>query len=286
MTRSLALHPGATLRLLRLDSGLGLRDLARRIDVSGAYLSRIENGRDAAPTVERLEAMARELAVPATLLLDIAPRVSPLVVEYVETVPEAATLFLEIAHRRLDAAQIDRLREALRDIAPPPHPDTATPRHLCDLLTPAHVVPDLSCTTLEDALDIAAERLAGQDTPPAAELAAALRAREREVSSAIGGGVALPIVTWHDAPPRAVLITMDTPLQVDTPDGRALRTLVVLAGAPNDAARRATIVHVARLAARGLADTLAHADSVGQALAALRTLEQGALMDRSPETRP
>ena len=93
------MHLGATLRLLRLESGLGLRDLARRLSVSGAYLSRVERGVDATPTSARLEAMARELGIPAPLLHGLAHRVSPLVGDYVEQVPEAGALFLEIAHR-------------------------------------------------------------------------------------------------------------------------------------------------------------------------------------------
>jgi transcriptional regulator with XRE-family HTH domain len=40
---------GATLRLLRLGSGLSLRDLARRLGVSSTYLSRVENGLDPVP---------------------------------------------------------------------------------------------------------------------------------------------------------------------------------------------------------------------------------------------
>ena len=59
---------GGTLRRLRLESGISLRDLARRLGVSSAYLSRVEHGLDAVPTPERLEAMAEELGVPAAML--------------------------------------------------------------------------------------------------------------------------------------------------------------------------------------------------------------------------
>src|SRR3712207_1940181 len=90
-----AMHLGATLRLLRVDAGLSLRDLARRIGVSSAYLSRVENGLDAVPTPERLAAIARELDVPSTLLMDVAHRVSPFVASYLEQVPGAGRLFLE-----------------------------------------------------------------------------------------------------------------------------------------------------------------------------------------------
>src|SRR5687768_16245235 len=102
----MTMHFGATLRLLRIQSGLSLRDLAGRLGVSSTYISRVENGIDAIPTPERLEAIARELGIPKTLLLDLAHRVSPLVSEYVERVPEAGTLFLEIAHRKLDSKQL------------------------------------------------------------------------------------------------------------------------------------------------------------------------------------
>jgi len=102
-------HFGATLRLLRLESGLGLRDLARRLNVSGAYLSRVENGLDSIPTSARAEAIAGALQIPAPLLLELAHRVSPLVVDYVDAVPEAGSLLLEIEHREPGAARALRL---------------------------------------------------------------------------------------------------------------------------------------------------------------------------------
>ena len=100
------MHFGATLRVMRLESGLGLRELASRVGVSSAYLSRVENGLDPAPTPARLEVLARELRVPPTLLMSLAQRVSPLVMDYVETTPEAGTLFLDIAHRELDGVEV------------------------------------------------------------------------------------------------------------------------------------------------------------------------------------
>lgn len=269
------MHFGATLRLLRLESGLSLRDLARRLGVSGAYLSRVEKGLDAAPTPARLEAMARELGVPATLLMDLTHRVSPLVVDYVEQVPEAGTLFLEIAHRRLDAAQIAELRAVLDERFPQAGvvAGAALPT-LSELLAPDRIVLHLTCSDMADILDVAAGRLTGGSTGNATPtIAAALRKREAEVSSAIGGGVAIPCASIAGAAPAAALVTLASPLHYDTPDGEPLRIVIVMIGPPGAGDRLLRLAHIARLAARGLADRLAPMDSPSQALSRLAILE-------------
>jgi PTS system nitrogen regulatory IIA component len=185
------MHLGATLRLLRVDAGLSLRDLARRIGVSNAYLSRVENGLDAVPTPERLAAIARELDVPPTLLMDGAHRVSPFVAHYLEQVPGAGMLFLEIARRGLSGQQLARVREFLDAEFPAraARPEAPVPA-LAPLLAPERLVLRLTCTTLEDALDVAAGRLAvacpGVSAP---RLAAEMKRREAEASSMVGNGV-------------------------------------------------------------------------------------------------
>jgi transcriptional regulator with XRE-family HTH domain len=54
---------GARIKKARLRSGLTQTDLARRIDVADAQISRWENGR-AMPAMETLEAIADALGVP------------------------------------------------------------------------------------------------------------------------------------------------------------------------------------------------------------------------------
>jgi PTS system nitrogen regulatory IIA component len=267
-------HFGATLRLLRVESGLSLRDLARRLGVSGAYLSRVENGLDATPTPARLEAMARELDIPATLLMDLAHRMSPLVVDYVQQVPEAGTLFLEIAHRRLDATQIAELAAVLEERFP--RAKTASrvvlPR-LSDIISPDRIILHLACSDIEDVLDVAAGRLADPSVENATlTIALELKKRESEASSAIGGGVAVPRAYVAGAAPAAALITLATPLPYDTPDGEPLRLVIVLLGA-GGSDRLIRLVQIARLAARGLAERLAPMDSAAQILSRLELLE-------------
>lgn len=265
---------GAVLRLLRLQSGLGLRDLARRIGVSSAYLSRVENGVDAAPTAARLEHWARELGVPATLLLDLAHRVSPLVSEYIERVPEAGRLFLEIAHRRLDADQLAELRMILdrRFPAGPPAEVTSIPS-LCEVLGPERIVVGARCGSIEAALELAAGRLA-ESPGGAARLADALRCHERELRSGVGHGVAVPWAALPVTTAAAALVTLANPLAYPTPDGMPLRLLVVLVGPPGAREHRIRLAHVARLATQGLADALCPLDAPSEILARLERWER------------
>lgn len=268
-------HFGATLRLLRLDSGLSLRDLARRLGVSSTYLSRVENGLDSAPTPERLEAMARELGMPATALLELAHRVSPLVVDYVERVPDAGSLFLEIAHRGLDEGQLAELRAIVEERFPRARAQ-ARARYpgLSDLLTADRVVLQLQCSEMEDALDVAVGRFAS--APLACDpsvIAEALRKREGEVSSAIGGGVAVPCAYVPGAPPAAALVTLARPMRYDTPDQKPLRLVIVLLGSTQAGDRLLSLANIARMSARGLVEKLAPMRSPREVLSRLALLE-------------
>jgi PTS system nitrogen regulatory IIA component len=267
------MHFGATLRLLRLESGLSLRDLARRLSVSSTYLSRVEKGQDSVPTAARLEAIARELSIPATLLMSLAHRVSPLVVDYVQEVPEAGTLFLEIAHRRLSARQLLEVRDFINERFPVAGRLRPRVRGVSELLAPDRIILGLTCSTIDDVIDVAAGRLAALSDQTAAEISAPLRAREREVSSAIGSGVALTCAYLaHDAP-AAVLVTLARPLMVDAPDALPLRMMVVLAGPRDLPDRRLHLAHLAHLTARGLSERLGDVTSAEEVLARLAVME-------------
>jgi PTS system nitrogen regulatory IIA component len=271
------MHLGATLRLLRVDAGLSLRDLARRIGVSSAYLSRVENGLDAVPTPERLSAIARELGVPPTLLMDVAHRVNPFVAHYLEQEPGAGTLFLDIARRQLTSAQLARVRELLDAEFPvrAARRDEPVPA-LAPLLVPERMVLRLTCTAVEDALDVAAGRLAaacpGVSAP---RLVAELTRREAEASNRVGNGVAMPHAYVEHAEPLAALVTLARPLRTETPDDVPLRLLVVLVGGERGRDALVRLAHVARLASHGLAERLAdveHPQQVFERLAELETL--------------
>lgn len=269
------MHLGATIRLLRVDAGLSLRDLARRIGVSSAYLSRVENGLDAAPTPERLSAIARELDVPPSLLMDVAHRVSPFVAHYLEQVPGAGMLFLEMARRRLTGPQLARVREFLDAEFPMRAVANEAPvPALAPLLAPERMVLRLTCAALEDALDVAAGRLVGAcPGMTAPRLVAELKRREAEAPSLVGNGVAVPHAIVEHAAPVAAVVTLGKPLKAETPDGLPLRLLVVLIGGERGRAHLVRLAHVARLASHGLAERLADEEQPQQLLARLTELE-------------
>ncbi|MDC0712944.1 PTS sugar transporter subunit IIA [Stigmatella sp. ncwal1] len=269
------MHVGATLRLLRVEAGLSLRDLAKRIGVSSAYLSRVEHGLDAVPTPARLSAIARELDIPPTLLMDVAHRVSPFMASYLEQEPEAGQLFLEIAQRQLNRQQLSRLRQLLNTEFPSRASSRDEPfTSLASLLSPERLVLQLSCARLDDALDVAAGRLAS--TSPllgAGPLAANMRQREEEVSSAVGNGVAVPRVFHRGGPALAALVTLARPLKAETPDGLPLRLVVALMSPEQGRPSLMQLAHVARLASQGLADRLADAQHPHEVLQRLQSME-------------
>ena len=262
------MHFGATLRLLRVDAGVSLRTLAESVGVSSAYLSRVENGHDAPPTPDRLVAIARRLGLPPALLVGLADRVSPFVSDYLARVPAAGALFLEIARRELTTAQLARVQAFIEDEFPVREHAAPEPR-LGPLIARGGVVSGMSCSQLEDALDIAAARLARATESSVPALSRALRERERDASTAIGSGVAVPHAIIQGVKPAAVLVTLQRPLAVPTPDGLPLRVCIGLVHPPEHAQLLALLAHVASLAREGFAEHLCSASDPRRALALL-----------------
>jgi PTS system nitrogen regulatory IIA component len=265
------MHFGATLRLLRIDAGVSLGALARRIGVSTAYLSRVENGHDQAPTTDRLIEIAGVLDLPQTLLIELAQRVTPFVTSYLADVPAAGHLFLEIARRKLGPAQLARLHAVMDAELPAGPAGRAAPR-IAGLLRPERVILRLSCEDLRDAIELAAVRLAAAIPGcHAGDLAREILRREREAPTAIGRGVALPHARAAASEPIAALVTLAGSLPVPTPDAVPLQLLLVLVGeTPLELLARA-----ARLATADTVAALVQADSPEAALARLRHFEAG-----------
>lgn len=267
------MHVGATIRLLRLGAGIGLRDLAERIGVSSAYLSRVENGRDAPPTADRLEAIARELALPPALLLEVAGRVSPFLSSYMREVPAASALFVDIARRNLDAEAIARVREVLERELPAPREPSAVRRAppLPSLLAPGRVVLGLSAARVSDVLDVLAARLGEGSSVGTKQLAESMRERERESSTLIGGGVMVP-QAFAPGPPLAALVVLRRPLAVEAPDGEKLRVAIAVRASERGHGHLAQLAEVARLSAHGGVELLCRARTADEALAVLTGL--------------
>lgn len=264
---------GATLRLLRIDAGLSLRGLAQRIGVSSTYLSRVENGIDPVPTPDRLVEIARSLRLPPTLLIELTHRTGSFVSRYLEDVPAAGALFLEIARLRLSPMQIARLRalvEAEFGGAPGREPGELT---LSSLLAPERIVLSLSCSDLDDVIDVAAPRLLPAGGLGARELAERIRERERTAPTLLGGGVAVPHALLPGGPTRAALITLAEPLALATPDGEPLRLVLCCLLPQEGTAHLHALAAIARLALRGSLSELPELRDRTALLKHLRQLE-------------
>jgi PTS system nitrogen regulatory IIA component len=68
---------GHTLRMLRTTAGISLRTLARKIDVSPAYLSQVELGKLNPPTHDRIKKIAETIGIPLSLLIEMSHRPNP-----------------------------------------------------------------------------------------------------------------------------------------------------------------------------------------------------------------
>src|SRR5207247_3335131 len=102
--------------------------------------------------------------------------------------------FAEVARRNLNGTQLVRIKAFMDAEFPADAPQgQAAPARLSSLLTPERVILRLSCNDLEDAIDVAATRLAMEDPDlGASQIARALMRREQSASTALGGAVAVP----------------------------------------------------------------------------------------------
>jgi PTS system nitrogen regulatory IIA component len=264
------MHFGATLRLLRVDAGLTLRALARRIGVSSAYLSRVENGHDPAPTPDRLIAIADALGLPRAVMVELAQQAGPAVAGYLDRVPEASTFFLDIARRDFRGPQIARIKAFIDAEFPEPHAGVQ-PALLSDLLTESRIVLHVSCPELEDLIAIAAARM-GDDLDPRHVLERVM-ARERESPTTFGGGFVAPHAAIDGARDAAVLLTLSRPLAVATPDEQPLRIAFVVIGGSDRACHLQILARVARLASYNLVDDLCAADTPARARSIIAQVE-------------
>ena len=104
---------GQTLRTLRMDKDVTLRDMARRLDVTPTYLSQVEQDKFNPPTEERIKQMGEVLGLPQEQvdeLVAMAGRVSTDLREAVTEHPREMATFLRTA-RGLTAEDICDLTE-------------------------------------------------------------------------------------------------------------------------------------------------------------------------------
>jgi transcriptional regulator with XRE-family HTH domain len=94
---------GGQLRGRRKAEGVGLRELARRVNVSPAYLSKIETGQFRPPAEGKLIAIAKQLNLDSDALLAQAGRVATDVLDIIKTRPVEMTKLIRAAGQLMES---------------------------------------------------------------------------------------------------------------------------------------------------------------------------------------
>ncbi len=102
---------GTHLKALRDARGLGLRKTAKAVDISPAYLSRLENDQVAPPSEKVLLSLAKELGENPDVLLAIAGRVSQRLQDIIVRRPQLFAQVIEFLADQPDHAVLRVVRE-------------------------------------------------------------------------------------------------------------------------------------------------------------------------------
>jgi PTS system nitrogen regulatory IIA component len=199
---------GPTIRLLRQAKGISLREMARRLGVSPAFLSQIEAGRQHKIPKARIVQVADMLGVSEAYLLGTARQIHPDVVEFLRETPEAAEFMITAMKSGLEAEDFADLREALKDKAGKGFVRRATlpatsrkkkkskkdeAEDLSSFLDPSLCVTGLIVQNQNRLFQRIAKLVTKRNKGLATEeLLDKLEKRERQAPTVVGGGVAIP----------------------------------------------------------------------------------------------
>jgi transcriptional regulator with XRE-family HTH domain len=103
---------GKALRRLRMESRVGLRELARLVDKSPGYISDVEQDKVAPPSEEVIVGIANALRADKNELLSAASKLDPELSRYVASEPQAADFLRRAKEKGFvseDWKKLDRL---------------------------------------------------------------------------------------------------------------------------------------------------------------------------------
>ncbi len=233
---------GHTLRMLRTTAGISLRSLAKKIDVSPAYLSQIELGKQPPPTHSRIAKIADIIGIPVALLMEMSHRPNPEVIVLLRGNQELNKLIKIIHESGLRQKDITRIMTLIQKLGA--NGFRRLIRHGADHLSDfseseKRILPSATSSPLYDAHDFSGwanprlvfkslkfskktdllwhmlEKVEGMF--PSFDLGRAhreLMSHEAEDSSGIGRGVALPHL-YIDGLDRTVIAIARIPEGID-----------------------------------------------------------------------
>ena len=242
---------GYVLKTLRIEAGIGLRELARTIDISPSYLSMIEKGKQPPPAVARIAQIEDTLNVPTGYLLSITEGFNPDVTSFIQDVPEAVD-FLNVAMKRsmtsadfmeltglVNAYGWKGLKEALKKAAPQAFETTIDSQgqksrgpYLWPFLRETLIFDVGGIREKASFLEEAVARMVSQtgDLNPEPILKGLLE-REKAASTGIGKGVAVPHAYTTESDGMVVaLFRIPDGLDFDAIDEQPVYLVLILAG--------------------------------------------------------
>jgi PTS system nitrogen regulatory IIA component len=194
---------GPTIRLLRQAKGISLREMARQLGVSPAFLSQIEAGRQHKIPRARIVQVAETLGVSEGYLLGTAKQVHPDLMKFLSETPEAAEFMVTAMRSGMMGQDFTHLREIVSDkklragvLKPVAISSKKKPgvSHSLD----AHVdmslcISGVAVQNKERLFQRFVKAVAKKNKNISSDLLLdRLEARERQAPTSIGGGVAIP----------------------------------------------------------------------------------------------
>jgi len=213
---------GPTIRLLRQAKGISLREMARQLGVSPAFLSQIEAGRQHKIPKARIVQVAEMLGVSEGYLLGTAKQIHPELIRFLSENPEAAEFMTAAMKSGMSAEDFTQLREVVSDrrgrggfnrsALPKPRKKKPGPGPAEDLgsyVDPALCLTNVGVQNKDRLFQRFVKLLVKKHKTVSAEsLLERMEKRERQSPTSVGGGVAIPhaFVNDMDKPVIGVLL--------------------------------------------------------------------------------
>ena len=232
---------GPTIRLLRQAKGISLREMARQLGVSPAFLSQIEAGRQHKIPKARIVQVAEMLGVSEGYLLGTARQVHPDLIKFLSETPEASEFMVVAMKSGLMAEDFTQLREIVGDkkrrttllrAKVAKKKTTGFDNSLEEYLDPALCLAGVGVQNKERMFHRFVKLLSkkNKNLPPDM-LMDRLERRERQSPTSVGGGVAIPHAFVPDMDKPAIgAFLLKRGIQYGPGDDDRVKTVFFLVG--------------------------------------------------------
>ena len=109
---------GKRIRQRRIELEIGLNEMAERIKISGAYLSRLETGKETNPSEDIIVNISHELRMDPNELLSLARKIPSDIAEFIHGTPRVPEFLREAQKRSLSDADWQKLIEDIKKSNP------------------------------------------------------------------------------------------------------------------------------------------------------------------------